>query len=549
MILAPHPSPGFAPPDRHALHALERVAGGARSRPIALESDDEIRHPVGWAPRRVLVGQVVDSAGQDLRRSAFEVKEATDLTLPRKRRALSSRAARQIVRLKPMLAPRAGAQLGHYELVRAIGSGGMGIVYEARHATLGRRVAIKVLHGHEAGDPRSDLLAKRFLREGRAAAAVKHAHVVDVFDFGVHEGTPFLVMELVDGETLARRIERDGAIRVEEAAELLLPIVSAVAELHAAGIIHRDLKPANILLARDRSGVICPKVGDFGVSRLDDGSAGLTESGVVVGTCAYMSPEQALASKGVIAHSDQYALGAILYECTTGKLPFEGETAYALTHAILNAVLAPPSAKNKALSQKFDALVLRAMARDPEARFGSIEELGEALLSFATPEVETRWADEFRPSSTRTGLASVAPVSASPIVAPSRKRRSRARTGTAAVVASLLAAGAVAWSSRVAPRRADDGVSTPLIARFPPSDTAHATAVSPAQPPSLPPALVALAVEESASVASAVPAPSPPTAKAPEVPTARPRAPRRPPGATRPETPATDNGAPILDPE
>ena len=410
-----------------------------------------------------------------------------------------------------MLAPRAGAQLGHYELVRAIGSGGMGIVYEAKHTTLGRRVAIKVLHAHEAGIPKSNLLAKRFLREGRAAAAVKHAHVVDVFDFGVHEGTPFLVMELLDGETLAQRIERGGAMRVEEAVELLLPVVSAVAELHAAGIIHRDLKPANILLARDRSGAICPKVGDFGVSRLDDGSAGLTESGVVVGTCAYMSPEQALASKGVVAHSDQYALGAILYECTTGKLPFEGETAYALTHAILNAPLAPPSAKNAALPRRFDALVLRAMAREAEARFGSIEELGEALLSFAAPEVEARWAAEFRPASTKTTLPSVAPVSASPIEAPLPvKRRSRARIGTAAVVASLLAAGVVVWSSRAPVRRADDGASSPLIARFPAYDSAHAPAVSPAQPAPLPATPTVLAVEDSASVASAVPASPPP---------------------------------------
>jgi serine/threonine-protein kinase len=424
----------------------------------------------------------------------------------------------------------------------------MGIVYEAKHATLGRRVAIKVLHAHEAGEPKSDLLAKRFLREGRAAAAVKHAHVVDVFDFGVHEGIPFLVMELLDGETLAQRIERGGAMRVEEAVELLLPIVSAVAELHAAGIIHRDLKPANILLVRDRSGTICPKVGDFGVSRLDDGSAGLTESGVVVGTCAYMSPEQALASKGVIAHSDQYALGAILYECTTGKLPFEGETAYALTHAILNAPLAPPSAKNSALSQKFDALVLRTMAREPEARFGSIEELGEALLSFAAPDVEARWTAEFCPSSSRT-LPSVAPVSASPIIAPSpAKRRWRARIGTAAVVTSLLAAGAAVWSSRLAIHRADDSGSTQLIARFPPFDSAHATALSP-QPPSLPATPMAFAVEESASVVSAVPALPPVPAKAPQISTARAKAPRRLPGATRQETPATDNGAPILDPE
>jgi serine/threonine-protein kinase len=146
----------------------------------------------------------------------------------------------------------------------------MGVVYEARHRALGRRVAIKVLHANDPGLPGAAVASARFLREGRVAAQVRHPHVVDVFDIGVEDGVPYLVMELVQGETLAEKIAREGALSLATTAELLLPVVSAVAELHAAGIVHRDLKPANILLSRGRAGEIHPKVADFGVSWLDD---------------------------------------------------------------------------------------------------------------------------------------------------------------------------------------------------------------------------------------------------------------------------------------
>ncbi len=425
----------------------------------------------------------------------------------------------------------------------------MGVVYEAKHATLGRRVAIKVLHAHEAGAPKSDLVAKRFLREGRAAASVKHAHVVDVFDFGVHEGTPFLVMELIEGETLAQRIAREGAIPLAKVVELLLPIASAVAELHAAGIVHRDLKPANILLAREKNGAICPKVGDFGVSRLDDGSAGLTESGVVVGTCAYMSPEQALSSKGAMEHSDQYALGAILYECVTGKLPFEGETPYAVTHAVLNAPLAPPSARNAALPPDLDAVVLRAMARDPEARFESIEELGEALLPFAARDIEQRWAAEFRPASKRAPVLSNAPLAAPPIVAAApSKRRSRVATwiGTGAVAGLLVAA--AASSNRAAIPRGNE--STSVLAARPAAPGSNRAE------PFLPAPSLAGETPAAASAPAPTPTPTPaPTPRLPaptkarQAPTSRAKTRSAGPLTMHPETPATDNGAPILDAE
>ncbi|MFI5300290.1 MAG: serine/threonine-protein kinase, partial [Polyangiales bacterium] len=271
----------------------------------------------------------------------------------------------------------AGAPMGPYELVRVIGSGGMGIVYEARHRALGRRVAVKVLHARVETAASGEIASARFLREGRAAAQVRHPNVVDVFDFGVQDGVPYLAMELVDGETLAQLLSREGPLPLPRVAELLLPIIAAVAELHVAGVVHRDLKPANILLARER-GVVVPKVADFGLSRIDDGSPALTASNVVVGTYAYMSPEQARASKDTTERSDQYALGVVLYECATGGRPFTGGAPYELLHAIVHETLAPPSSRRPGLPLTFDAMVLRAMARDPADRFAAVDELGEA---------------------------------------------------------------------------------------------------------------------------------------------------------------------------
>jgi eukaryotic-like serine/threonine-protein kinase len=343
--------------------------------------------------------------------------------------------------------------LGHYELIRAIGSGGMGVVYEARHRTLGKRLAIKLLHCHRS-EPGSDVAAARFLREGRAAAQVRHAHIVDVYDYGVEGGTPFLAMELVEGETLSRRLEREGALPLPTAVGLILPVLSAVAELHAAGIIHRDLKPANILLAGDRAGDPVPKVADFGVSRLEDGSPRLTESGVVIGTYAYMAPEQARASSAATERSDQYSLAVILYECTTGSIPFRDDGVYDLLQAIMSGPIKPPSARNRALSPAFDRVLLRAMSRDPEARFASVDELGEALLPFADGEAAARWADEFCPSTRTVAPRAPDPAGAAGVISSpppaevsSPVRRSLARRlarWTAAAVVVGAGAGLVA---------------------------------------------------------------------------------------------------------
>jgi serine/threonine-protein kinase len=275
---------------------------------------------------------------------------------------------------------------------------------------------------------------------------------VDVFDFGVEHGLPFLVMELVEGETLADQIVREGPLPLARLVELLLPVVSAVAELHAAGILHRDLKPANILLARARTGKPTPKVADLGISRFVDDSSGITRSGVVLGTYANMAPEQ-LAGNTVSERSDQYALGTILYECATGSLPFEGANSYELSHAIMTAPIVPPSVRNTILPKSFDAVVLRAMSRAPDARFSCVEELGEALLAFAAPEIAARWASEFRAPTSHADSMSLAAVAASPSAGPPGSR-ARARIARATILSAVLVGVVgVGWTSRHLERR------------------------------------------------------------------------------------------------
>jgi serine/threonine protein kinase len=399
----------------------------------------------------------------------------------------------------------------------------MGIVFEARHRSLGRRVAIKVLHGGFSGREPDPSQAKRFLREGRAAAQVRHAHVVDVFDFGVENGVSFLVMELVEGETLADRIQREGALPLAEVVELLLPVVSAVSELHAAGIVHRDLKPSNILLARDSSGHVCPKVADFGVSRLSDASSAITNSGVCLGTYAYMPPEQMRDSSDPTEHIDQYALGVTLYESATGILPFSATTPFALMNAIMSDSVVPPSAKNRQLPRAFDDVVLRAMSRDARARYACVEELGEALLPFAEPGVRARWASEFQTPASRVAALR------------SRPRPTLWVLGAAASVAAVATA---SWALRPVsrPPPLDAHASTqPPVASLP-VDPVRVAELPPSALPVLPPAS-----------ASAAPASDVSTRARKAAPVARP--PSGSPGPGRRGAEAHDNGAPILDPE
>jgi serine/threonine-protein kinase len=272
-----------------------------------------------------------------------------------------------------------GVEIGSYRLVRPLGRGTSGTVFEAEHSTLGRRVAIK-LHHADGGAPPARV-TRSFLREARVAARVRHPNVVDVFDCGVHEGAPYLVMELVEGETLARLLAREQRLPAERAVSLLLPIVSAVAALHAAGVVHRDIKPANILLGRRGADDFAPKLGDFGLARFASATASATLPGVALGTPAYLAPELRDGSRSASELSDQYALGVVLHEVLTGSKPANGES----------QASSSPS--------ELDAIIARATAADPAMRFDSVVDLGRALLPFASAEGAHRFGRDLEAKS------------------------------------------------------------------------------------------------------------------------------------------------------
>ena len=310
-----------------------------------------------------------------------------------------------------------GSRFGTYEIARCIGHGGMGAVYEARHRELGKRVALKALHRRIAADPRA---RARFLAEGRATSRLRHPHVVDVSDHGILEGVPFLVMEFLEGETLERLIAREGALPVERAVEIMLPVCAAVSATHQEGIVHRDLKPANIFVSRDRLGREQTKVLDFGVSKLEGGDVdALTSTGALLGTPWYMSPEQAQDPRNARAESDQYTLGVILAECVTGRRAFEGRSLYPVLRSIVTGAMIKPRSVRPELSEAFEAVVLRATRVDISDRYASVDELARALLPFAPKASRDAWRPVFGGPDEDPAPA----VTASPVAVPVAPRR------------------------------------------------------------------------------------------------------------------------------
>jgi eukaryotic-like serine/threonine-protein kinase len=233
-----------------------------------------------------------------------------------------------------MLQP--GETVASYRVVRLLGKGGMGIVYLATHVALERHVALKVLRRDVSDDPEA---ATRFFTEARAVNRIGHQNIVDVTDFGTTStGQCFFAMELLTGESLAGRLSREGALSLRRTLHVAVQVADAVAASHAAGIVHRDLKPNNIFLIERERDLDYVKLLDFGLAKLtqvDGGAIRTTLDGAVVGTPAYMSPEQCLGRKDVDHRTDIYALGVILYETIAGRLPFiaEGIGEYLFAHA------------------------------------------------------------------------------------------------------------------------------------------------------------------------------------------------------------------------
>ncbi len=292
-----------------------------------------------------------------------------------------------------------GARLGPYEILGALGAGGMGKVYRARDLKLGREVALKVLAPELASD--SERL-RRFEQEARAASALSHPNIVHIYDVGESEGTRYIAMELAEGSTL-RRVLAAGPLPPERLLEIARQLADGVAKAHAAGIVHRDLKPENVMVSEE--GLV--KILDFGLAKIstpawavDSEMATLarTRHGMLIGTVEYMSPEQA-SGKSADSRSDQFSLGLILYEMATGKIAFQRETAAQTLASIIESAPTPMARFNPRLSHGLDRLVNRCLSKDPSRRYPDTRELARELKSLSPavvppPPVEVRSALE-----------------------------------------------------------------------------------------------------------------------------------------------------------
>ncbi len=258
---------------------------------------------------------------------------------------------------------------GRYRVISRLGSGGMADVYLAQDQLLGRHLAVKVLHHHFAEDQE---FVERFRREASSAAALSHPNIVGIFDRGEWNGTYYIAMEYVAGRSLKAIIREDGAIDPVTAIDIVIQILRAARFAHRRGVIHRDLKPHNVIL--DEEGRA--RVTDFGIARA--GASDMTLTGSVMGTAQYLSPEQAQGF-AVSSASDLYSVGVILYELLTGVVPFEGESAVAIAYKQVSAAPRPASELNPAIPPSLDAVVMRALAKDPAQRYADADELIVAL--------------------------------------------------------------------------------------------------------------------------------------------------------------------------
>jgi beta-lactam-binding protein with PASTA domain/tRNA A-37 threonylcarbamoyl transferase component Bud32 len=263
---------------------------------------------------------------------------------------------------------------GRYELVRRIARGGMAEVFLARDQLLDRPVALKILFPELSTDPS---FVERFRREAQAAANLSHPNIVSVYDWGEEDGTYFIVMEYVDGKPLSNLIRTEGPLLADRAASIGAAVAAALAFAHRNEVVHRDVKPGNVLI--DSAGHV--KVADFGIARAANTKENLTQTGAVMGTATYFSPEQAQ-GLAVDPRSDVYSLGVVLYEMVTGQPPFSGDNPVTVAYKHVREDAPPPRQLNPQVPAAFEAIVLQAMAKSPDDRFASAEDLRSDLLRF-----------------------------------------------------------------------------------------------------------------------------------------------------------------------
>jgi len=328
-----------------------------------------------------------------------------------------------------------------YELVRLIARGGMAEVYLARDQRLDRPVAVKVLSAEFARDPS---FVARFRREAQGAANLNHPNIVSIFDWGQEEGTYFIVMEYVEGQSLRDLLREGGPLAAGDAADIGADIAAGLAYAHKHGVVHRDVKPANVLLTGDRQ----VKVADLGIALADTGEA-LTQTGSVMGTATYFSPEQAQ-GKTVDGRSDVYSLGVVLYEMVTGAPPFTGDNPVSVAYQHVREDPVAPSERANGVPTDFERIVLTALAKEPELRYQTADDLRSDLLRFErglSPEgaavtamiagVGTAATTIANPAIDDTGTAVAAAVP------PPEKKKRRRGAVVAAVAAAIVLLGIV----------------------------------------------------------------------------------------------------------
>ena len=425
-------------------------------------------------------------------------------------------------RLSARCAVRAGEIVGgKYSVERLIGEGGMGVVVAARHLRLGQRVAIKFLSEEVAGDA---VVVGRFVHEARAVAPLRSEHVVRVHDVSSQNvAAPYMVMEYLEGHDLAQLVDKEGPLAIADAVDYLLEACEGVAEAHAAGIVHRDLKPSNLFLARSPDGSAVVKVLDFGISKAmnQPGRPAFTTTTDLIGTPAYMSPEQLRSSRDIDARTDVWALGLILYELLTGRAAFEADTMPQLCSKILAEEPPSPAEHRPDLPPELVDVILKCVRKSTAERFADCGALASALVPFgggaaaASAAKVLRVLSASRRSSTEPPpleeesdanvvdlVGGRAPTVASWGTGAVRANATRRRGLTIAVVGALLgvaggvAAVVVARGTREesTPASRSPSPSTPVAASSTPEPSAMALAPpSPSAPPAPPPSASASA--------------------------------------------------------